>query len=632
MIRLRRHREAFRGASQQPRQPQLEKLVGAITESAQTARNVLGAMLAVALTITATMIATTDEAIFRDGAEIFPSLGVRIKLSTAYALIPPVFVFLHLNALLQLRLLAERLRAFEAQMRQDNFSQAERRAWRRLIHGFAFAQLLAGTETNGTRNAVDIPHRLLLAFVSWLAIAAIPIMLLVTVQVSFVRFQSNIITAIHQVFIAVDLSLLLWFHFATYGWTVSKAWTRRSSTVLSIGAAAVVTAISLTQAVPPPATTHPGSIRNNYYLEGLSYPHISDANFWKEFFDKYLKGLLIANNNLLDIFCGATGERWVCRYVDISGLTAFQKEIRPELITSIQVVDDNEKIYQENMLRLNLNGRAFRFANFSGAQLFSAYFGMTDARGASFDGTILIGAELVGAKLDGASLEGALLEGATLDGSSLMGANLRNANLQGASLRSANLAGATLDFAQLAGADLESAELFGASLASADLSMAIFSKTDIRFSMGSASTCKNAIYSRKNSFEASRQRIAKLLHGSMHPELIGFIARRMDKATEANCNGTSFDRFPSINNLFSEEYHLFICSNIAAARRLVLSWNNWYLDDTQTLYFRALAFRTLAQAPVGTCRALDKIRDSRKVLLGKASLIDREIGKRSTGK
>lgn len=80
--------------------PGLDKLVESIGHAAQTARNLLNAMLVVALTMTATMISSTDEAIFRDAAELFPTLGTRVTLSTAYALAPPLFVFLHINAIL----------------------------------------------------------------------------------------------------------------------------------------------------------------------------------------------------------------------------------------------------------------------------------------------------------------------------------------------------------------------------------------------------------------------------------------------------------------------------------------------------------------------------------------------------
>ncbi len=199
-----------------PAKPELKDLVSAANEVAKTARDVLTAMLVVALTLAATMIAATDEALLRDSAEVFPGLGARVKLSTVFLLAPIVFTFLHANALLQLHLLAGRVRALDEEMKAQGLIDAARKPWRRMIHGFAFAQLLAGDDSHGGGWGERL-HRILLAFVSWLTIVAAPVGLLVAAQVSFVRYQSDIITHAHQGMVALDLALLLWFHFASWG-------------------------------------------------------------------------------------------------------------------------------------------------------------------------------------------------------------------------------------------------------------------------------------------------------------------------------------------------------------------------------------------------------------------------------
>jgi hypothetical protein len=72
----------------QPEEPSLGNMVQAANDVAKTARALLAAVLAVALTLAATMIAATDEALFRDAAKVLPSLGVEIRLSTAFSIAP----------------------------------------------------------------------------------------------------------------------------------------------------------------------------------------------------------------------------------------------------------------------------------------------------------------------------------------------------------------------------------------------------------------------------------------------------------------------------------------------------------------------------------------------------------------
>lgn len=222
--------------------PDLAHRVSAINDVAKTVRTLLTSMAAVAIAIAATMIAATDEAIFRDSAKVFPSLSVEIRLSTAFTLAPPIFVFLHLNALLQLHLLTRRLRAFLAALEEGQHDEQSREAWLRQMHGLSFMQMLLPDRQGGI-------SRLLQATASWISVVGLPVLLLLAVQVSFVRYQSWAITTTQMACLGADMALLIWFQLSLW----PDYW-KRLITLATPGLLMVIGLMTL--AVPPRVRTH----------------------------------------------------------------------------------------------------------------------------------------------------------------------------------------------------------------------------------------------------------------------------------------------------------------------------------------------------------------------------------------
>ncbi len=403
-----------------PERPPLDKMVQAANEVAQTARTLLASMLAAAITLSATMIAATDEALFRDAAKVFPSLGVEIRLSTAYTLAPPLFWFLHVNALVQLHLLAKRLRALDVAIGQRH---ADRAAWRGQVHGIAFAQLLTG-ESDGNL------HRPLLLLITVLAVAVIPVALLLTAQISFLRYQSETITRVHQVVLFLDLGVLLWF-----GENIRRAeaakWPGRLAAGLFI---ALLETVSWQQAVPIEHPERPG-----YNL-----------------FD--------------DRLCRTEGFHWTCRWLDLSNHVLINTDAKPDLLAVFGGGEEVQAEARRKMTALALAGRNFRRGRFDGAQLFSA-----DLSGAHFEGAWLYGANLRESNLNGAHLQQAVLSSAQF-----VGADMLSANFDGADLESAQLQGAHLTLADFRGANLVDSKLQGTGLVGADLRGALLMGADLR--------------------------------------------------------------------------------------------------------------------------------------------------------
>lgn len=572
-----------------PAKPELKDLVSAANEVAKTARDVLTAMLVVALTLAATMIAATDEALLRDTAEVFPGLGVKVRLSTIFLLAPIVFVFLHANALLQLHLLAGRIRGLNAQMEAQGLDETARRSWRRMIHGFAFAQLLAGEDGHG--GAGEKAHRTLLAVMSWLAITAVPVVLLVCTQVSFVRYQSDPITLAHQIVLGADLTLLLWFHFAHWGRVTAWRW----ASVLWSACALVVTGglgwLSLSQALPPG-------------------PEVEKLG-----------------GKMLDKTCRVPGLTWSCRYLDLSGRTLVNNDARPDLLKPFADSDVASKEHQSKMVALDLHGRILRFANFERAQLFAANLrgiqaersqwyravltgvnlensslrnaGLSEAslQGANLAGAwlhsaylfraSLQGAHLFRAHLPGANLREALLQGAKLSEADLQGAllieallqggDLAKASLQGADLTLASLQGADLDGASFQGADLLMASLQGANLEKVNLAGAFFSGGSyVHLTRGAARACHNAwiIADQNRPYDLGHLR-ADLENSGLPSGKIGNILNRRASNGVAFCDGAPLPRKTEQTRGWAQARVGAACSHPAAARRLG-DWGHAY--------------------------------------------------------
>jgi uncharacterized protein YjbI with pentapeptide repeats len=433
--------------------PSLDKMVQAANDVAQTARTLLTAMLAVAVTLAATMIAATDEALFRDAAKVFPSLGVEIRLSTAFTLAPPLFCFIHVNALLQLHLLAKRLRALDAAITQRN---ADRKGWLGQVHGIAIAQLLTG-ESEGRM------HRQLLSLVTWLAVMAVPVALLLTAQVSFLRYQNTTITIVHQLTLLFDLCVLLWFAESVRR-PDRRRWIVWGARAVAGAAFLTVEFVSVFHAIPLGAEQPP---RWNVFDEAL---------------------------------CKIEGFAWTCRHLDLSNRVLINNDAKPELLAVFGGNQDIQAEARRKMVVLALPGRSFRRGRFDGAQLFATDLQFADFEEASLVHTNLHGANLFGANLRGAiltqaelkdanlafarmagsKLDGAFLQGADLNGTDLFSANLLGANLEIARLGTTRLDGADLNFANLNRIHISHASLLGTTLEHATLVGAWLWHVDLR--------------------------------------------------------------------------------------------------------------------------------------------------------
>lgn len=471
-------------------------LIASINATASQARLVLASMLVVAVSLAATVIGTTDEAILYDSADVLPALGVRLPVLTMYALAPPVFVFLHVTALLKLDLLGERVKLL------DQLPGPERRRALHLLDGFPLLRLLAG--------GGSLANALLLRLVAWLSIVLVPIMLLAATQISFVRYQHDWLGWTHCAALVADMAMLSWFHWRLYPRTL-KSWNGwRTPRIIAVSAnvvaGAVVTVFVVAYAWPPGSTADSGQVR--MIESGRSAP----------------SSMLLSLANGLDVWlCPAL--QWGCRYLRLDNRTLLRDGAAAGAawIELVGLDDRHRDAALAAALGIDLRGRNLRFADFRGSSLPHAMLTRTDLSQARLDHAMLdkvraeeatltgaslreatltgallnmatlTGARLAWATLTGASLDLATLTGASLDRATLTGASLDGATLTGASLDLATLTGASLDRATLTGASLDRATLTGASLREATLTGAWLFRLDLRSAAGRTRDCTGVV-------------------------------------------------------------------------------------------------------------------------------------------
>jgi hypothetical protein len=183
----------------------IASLIAEVNEAARAAQTSALFLLALGLYLVATVISTTDEDLLRGTAVQVAQLGVRAPVAIAYALAPTIFLFLHVHTLIRFDMLAANLRLLTAELARAVPLASDRERCRALLANVEFVQVLAAPPGSSFRSP-------LFRVMAWLIVSALPVGVFLAVQVSFLRYQSEAITTLHQVCLALDLAALFWFH------------------------------------------------------------------------------------------------------------------------------------------------------------------------------------------------------------------------------------------------------------------------------------------------------------------------------------------------------------------------------------------------------------------------------------
>ena len=190
-----------------------------------------------------------------------PLLGTGVGLTAFFWMAPALFLVLHGNVLLQLYLLARRLRRFDEAARL--LPEAEQAHARSLLTPFPFVEWRAGRETARAMHAT-------FALTNWALYIVLPLFLFLWVQFKFLPYQAEWTTFFHLAVIALDL-LFLWLVWprlnqAQGGWRAgvrelrrgpASRWMLRAAPVASLACLLVSLGFWFDQHPPPLAWAEP---------------------------------------------------------------------------------------------------------------------------------------------------------------------------------------------------------------------------------------------------------------------------------------------------------------------------------------------------------------------------------------
>ena len=486
--------------------------------------------------------ATTDEQLLKDEPLPLPLLGLSLGIKNFYLFMPWIYVAFHAYVMLEVVLMAEKVRTFLAHV-----PAADRERELRTLFPLPQLQRLAG-------DVQSLAKRCLIDFVNTMTLVIIPVLLLLGMLWRFLPYHHEYIHGFQRAAIVVDLALL-WLarsllrrHYAGlprdepsadargeprwWSWRLPFArvlgpllapitvvvlfacllarWAAQFDRLSAVGTAAVL-AISFTLFVVPgrmlDVLPYDGEL-------GWEAPEALDFNEpalrqWRKWAEDQLhRNLNIRKPLISDSYAKELEPK--LEQVEVGRVAAASQPA--DAVARVKFKELVDALAPDLRRRgLSLAGRDLRNAKLEFAELYGADLSGADLSGADLSNARLLGAELAGARLHRVDLHGAQLApgalnrvreleraylarldltgtdfsvgggtGANLRGAQLYSAILNRVRMRGAELRGAKLWEAELDRADLHEAELEGADLHSAKLRGADLRRAKLQGADLR--------------------------------------------------------------------------------------------------------------------------------------------------------
>ena len=577
------------------------------------ARGTVSLLLLVALYLGLTLVVSSDENLLINGQVALPQTGVGISIVQSYIFAPPIFLYLHIQTLYLLSVLARKVHTFEtalakefpgtnSQEGQNKIQPKKYQEYWDWLSAFAFVQLFRQDDVS-----------LLSTVLTWLSTIVIPLLLLFTIDLSFVRYQSTSITISHHIIFLLDLLSVEMFRRRMLIPTLVKislfaADTAKVAWVFCI----LFMIIMIFNAFPP-----------RFQLRTVTQ---DQYQIWR--------GSKVDKKNLLD---AGPCEWWglACRYLEVS--RARLMNMGPEDLDDVDMLELSRrnlrfgKFVNARMTNANLNGAVLQGAtlrsaqlkgvNFEGALLQASTLRNADLQDTNLKSIRLQSADLRRAQLQNADLEMANLQGADLSQAQMRGANLNWAQLQGTNLKSAQMQGVTLGAVQLQGANLNSANLEGADLnwaqlQGADLSQAVLKGTDLsqaqlQSSFGKPTIDQNElilmhypVFGWDLNLSPSQHLVDLLANIPAEIKLVWkngmTLVEHLRKSIEQNQSSPNLEDWPLNIDLDYSEYSKswakwtsdFACLDVYTARSSVRRWRTYHLglNWVRTMKFDAKTF------------------------------------------
>src|SRR4051812_22362526 len=182
----------------------ITSLIAAINDGAKSAQTGALAFAAIGLYLLATAFSATDEDLLLDRTLAISQLGAQIPVTVSFAMMPILFVALHVFTLIRYDMLAANVRHFMTALEMMVPLAADREHCRQLLANVEYIQSLTAPPGSPLRSR-------LFGFVAWVVVAGFPVAVLLAVQINALRYRSEMVTIVQRVSLLVDLAALFWF-------------------------------------------------------------------------------------------------------------------------------------------------------------------------------------------------------------------------------------------------------------------------------------------------------------------------------------------------------------------------------------------------------------------------------------
>jgi len=478
-----------------PRDPDdLDELRASADDAGRLVRAAYLTVLSVGVYLAIAIGSTTDLMLVKDEDITLPIINVGLPVWGFYLVAPLLFSLLHLNLLVQLKLLAGKLWDLDRCIRAQKWSAHQEQTERRKIFSFLFSHYLIGRHRGG-------PESLLLAFIISMSVVILPIFVQLWALIRFLPYHDEAVTWFNRLAAVAMVGAVVVLWPQILGRRPRLRWLRRRFSNKRRRRRATVRA----RLASWRSTFQRGSVQKNIkwrpWFSADRYQHRK-----RRYFDRRRlahRRLTRQKRNLRAVFghqfrgsttviasCvfalpllnaatfpDGTGDninRWIAR--QISAFEVVRSEGRTAKLCSKSrrcwwltyvLFDPRDSPFHRN-LQLS---EARIYAGSPKTEVVELATGDNAGKRAinrlkiatlNLRGRNLVFADFSDARLPNMDLRGARLQGANLRRVRLQGADLRLAQLQGANLRRARLQGANLWSARLHWADLRSAQLQGA--------------------------------------------------------------------------------------------------------------------------------------------------------------------------
>jgi hypothetical protein len=180
------------GQASQPFQPSpyLSSLIASVNDGAKAAQTGALFFAFIGLYLLAAAFSTTDEDLLRERTVAVAQLGMAVPVVFSFAVAPLIFLFLHIHTLIRYDMLAANLRQFERELTAIP-REEDRERCRHLLANVEFLRQL------GASPGTHLASRLF-RIVSWFMIAFFPVLVLLIIQLSALRYQDGGIVFAHR--------------------------------------------------------------------------------------------------------------------------------------------------------------------------------------------------------------------------------------------------------------------------------------------------------------------------------------------------------------------------------------------------------------------------------------------------